>query len=1410
MAIALLGPLQVDAGGPLEPRDRVALTVLALHVGQVVAPGTFAEAIWGADPPASWPKQVQICVGRLRKILGAAAIQTVPGGYRLAVSEEAVDSCRFERLLERSQALAADGQADRAAATFARALALWRGPPLADVDRWPPARIEAARLEELRRTAEEDLLQVRLAAGEHRAVVAEAEALVAADPLRERRWAVLALSQYRSGRQGDALHSLRLARDTLAERLGVDPGHELTALEIAILRQDPTLQLFPTPVPASDSCPYKGLAAYDVEDGENFFGREADVATCVDRLSSTPILVVAGPSGCGKSSLARAGLVPALQELGRRCAVMVPGDDPPVRMVAALAGVDGPAVLVVDQFEELFALDQPPDRVAAFCRSLVRHAREQAPIVITVRSDYLGSMGVDPGFSRLVEQGVCLVGTLAGDALRAAIERPAALAGLRLEDGLTDLLLRDAEGEAGALPLLSHALAETWRCRDGPVLTVEGYRATGGIQGAVARSAERLHDNLSHEQRRTLRTVLLRLVSTSTAGEPVRNRVQTRSLVGDPGRAQVVTLLVQSRLLTADERTVEVAHEALVRAWPRLRSWLDEDVTGQQILGHLSVASEDWESLGRPDSELLRGMRLHAALDWDSAAAPDLTETERAFLDTSAAHAAAERRESADRAVRDARRNRRLRALLATTTLFLVLSLVAGLLAWGSRRDIGQQRDAALAAQEQAQIEALVNRSLAVRSTDRGVAALLAVEAYRRRPDARSWSALLSTFTAAPAFLGHQYLSGSSLTGTLVPETSTAVVVIDDGAPGVLDLTDGALEQRFAPGSRGRSLLAVSADGRLTARVSWSGDLASCDAPDGTPADSCAELSVYAVDTGRAVSGPLTIPFVPSGLDLSADGSLVAVAGGPEGAATWYRTGDGARVGDLPGLPESEAQSQERGELRFDGRYDTAAVAFGTDGTLFIGSLAGLVRAVDVATGDVVGSVELPPLSSESHLWTTPSGLLVAGGREALAAIDTASMTTRWSVDTGSGVHPETCPWLAVASSVERLYCGSYYGVIQERDLATGLATGGVLDPQNGSVGDLAVSSDGRELVAFGADAPIVSRWRLDGSGPITRLVAPGHVVYDGYDVTGTALLVASRQRGSTVSDDFTYFAVWDPLTDQASRTINDVEGLGWVGRGTLLGFVPDGQRIEYFDSVTGTIVEGDDLPLTAERAWPSGEGVRLYVGFADGDVWTVDVATRRRIGPTIRAGGYPASISATLDGAHVVVTAYEPDGPVTAIYDGASGRELRRGLAGVTLSSVSPNGTLIGATGGQITRYDFDTLAPVATFTAARGEINSMQFSRDGAIVLATSNDQTLSLYDVASGTRLGDPIPTAAPFIVPGFLHPDGDSLAVTAPEGVAIWDLAPAQLLEAACRTAGRNLTRAEWATYLASLGPYRDTC
>ena len=198
---------------------------------------------------------------------------------------------------------------------------------------------------------------------------------------------------------------------------------------------------------------------------------------------------------------------------------------------------------------------------------------------------------------------------------------------------MVDLLIREAEGEPGALPLLSHALSQTWARREGRTLTVEGYRETGGIRGAVAQSAEQVYEQVAPEQRAMLRDLFLRLVTPTPEGEPVRSRVPLRMVAASPDHERLIGLLVDARLVTSDDGALELSHEALTRAWPRLQTWLDDDVQGQRILRHSASLPIPGTRMGRPDSELYRGTRLAQALQWQQTTHPDLNATERDFLD---------------------------------------------------------------------------------------------------------------------------------------------------------------------------------------------------------------------------------------------------------------------------------------------------------------------------------------------------------------------------------------------------------------------------------------------------------------------------------------------------------------------------------------------------------------------------------------------------------------------------------------------------------------------------------------------------------------------------------------------------------------------------------------------------------
>ena len=576
--------------------------------------------------------------------------------------------------MTRARALLAVGESDRVAFLLEHALAQWRGPAFADLPEWPPARREAGRLDELRLEAQEMQVDAMLRSGQAREVLAQAQTLVRAAPLRERRWELLVLAQYQSGAQGEALRSLRQLRAVLARELGIDPSPEMLALEQSILNQDPRLLVAQARSGAAQ-CPWQGLKAYDVEDTERFFGRDADVEACLAILDRGSFVALVGPSGSGKSSLLRAGVLATLRRRGHRVVLVTPGPHPMQSLTALGADAPRGTVLAVDQCEEVFALCDDLEERRTFLERLAEEAQRR-PVLVTVRGDRLVLVTEHAGFSRLVEGGLHLVGALDEHGLRQAIERPAEQAGLVIEHGLVDVLVHEVRDDPGALPLLSHALLETWQRREGNTLTVDGYRASGGIHGAVAQSAEQLYGQIEPDQRRQLRDLVLRLVSPGAEGEAVRSRVPRRLVA--PAHDQLVEALVAARLVTSDDGVLEITHEALARAWPRLRGWLDDDVEGQRIRHHLSGAADAWDTLGRPDSELYRGVRLTRALDWQSRTEPTLTVTEHEFLAAAREASDAEERSAAEHARAQARLIRRLRIVLGGAAVLLVLALAAG------------------------------------------------------------------------------------------------------------------------------------------------------------------------------------------------------------------------------------------------------------------------------------------------------------------------------------------------------------------------------------------------------------------------------------------------------------------------------------------------------------------------------------------------------------------------------------------------------------------------------------------------------------------------------------------------------------------------------------------------------------
>src|SRR5215213_2572258 len=466
--------------------------------------------------------------------------------------------------------------------------------------------------------------------------------------------------------------------------------------------------------PATVLCPYKGLACFESADRELFFGRERLVAELVTHLVGPGLLGVVGPSGSGKSSLVRAGLLPALadgvlpssarwtravmrpgehplEELARVAhrvgpeaggAVGTAGDrdgaageegqaaDQPIRALTNTDTGDGQRrlVLVVDQFEEVFTSCHDQRERAAFLAALTAAAQAAdgyASVVLVVRADYYGDCAADRTLAELLAADHVLVGPMTAEELRRAIQGPAERAGLRLEAGLVEQLLDDVGGEPGGLPLLSCALLECWQHRQGRTLTLAGYHASGGVKGAVARLADRAFGRLDPGQQAAARRLLLRLAGPGEGELVVGRRVPLTELdlEHDPDLGAALRMLTEARLLTTAEATVEVAHEALLRQWPRLRGWLEEDTQGRALHRHLTRAAQEWQAGGRDSTELYRGARLAAALDWAGEHRADLNESERAYLDRSRQTAEHEVNQARQRVEQEARSNRRLRGL---------------------------------------------------------------------------------------------------------------------------------------------------------------------------------------------------------------------------------------------------------------------------------------------------------------------------------------------------------------------------------------------------------------------------------------------------------------------------------------------------------------------------------------------------------------------------------------------------------------------------------------------------------------------------------------------------------------------------------------------------------------------------
>jgi basic membrane lipoprotein Med (substrate-binding protein (PBP1-ABC) superfamily)/DNA-binding SARP family transcriptional activator len=711
----VLGELRVrradrpDAAVPLGgPKQRLVLALLLAAPNEVVSVDRLIDGVWGDAAPDTARHTLQGYISELRKAIGPS-IERDGSGYAVHAGMSELDSLELESLTSAGIAQVGPSPAE-AVATLDRALALWRGRPYHGFEDCAPLATEIARLEELHLGAVEHRLRALLALGRNTEVVTHLERLTREHPYREELRSLQMLALYRSGRQADALRAYQATRVILNEELGIEPSPALGRLEERILVQDPGLELavaHPDPElsavigPAEN--PFKGLQPFGEEDRDDFFGRDALCEQVISALrSGTPLVALVGPSGAGKSSALHAGIVPRLRDRDGPdrflVTTMQPGAHPYAHLEVALQRVgsmsaammsqlrDGPTgvlraasrlvdertrlVIVVDQLEEVFTSASEDER-AAFLAALAVLANEpgsRIQLLVALRADFYDRPLLHDDFADAFTRSVVHVMPLTPDELEAAAVRPLDRQGVGIEPRLVAELVADVRRQPNALPLFQYALTELFDRRNRDTLTLERYQQLGGLRLVVAGRADELYEHLDDAQRDAARQLALRLVTIDGDLE-ARRRVPASELtsleVDLVALQSVIEAFTRHRLLFVDRDpstgapTIEVAHEALLREWSRLRRWLDEGRADLRVHRALTGAVDEWLAAGRDPEYLLTGGRLAEYERWSQSSTFRLAGLERQYLDASIARREAAEREAAERLSEQARLQRR-------------------------------------------------------------------------------------------------------------------------------------------------------------------------------------------------------------------------------------------------------------------------------------------------------------------------------------------------------------------------------------------------------------------------------------------------------------------------------------------------------------------------------------------------------------------------------------------------------------------------------------------------------------------------------------------------------------------------------------------------------------------------------
>ncbi|MFF7472340.1 helix-turn-helix domain-containing protein [Streptomyces sp. NPDC008092] len=1124
--------------------------------------------------------------------------------------------------------------------------------------------------------------------------------------------------------------------------------------------------------------PYQGLARFEPGDQELFFGRDELAERTVRLMEEQLFAVLIGASGSGKSSLLRAGAMPRLakvvEEMGRgaELRLLTPGTRPATTHGRLLTpGPDEPhRIVVVDQFEEIFTLCRNRAERWLFVEQLLaaKDSGGRLRVVVAVGAGFHARCAEHQGLAEAMRSTSLTVGPMTREELRDAVVKPATAAGLRIERELTARIVEDVYDQPGALPMLSHALRETWRRRRSGVLTLAAYEEAGGVHGAIAAAAEDVYGRLSPDQAGTARRLLLALVAPGD-GAPDSSRPVRRADLGewpDPEVPVVLQRLSHARLVTVDEENVELAHDALITGWPRLRRWIEENRERLRMRRHLTEAARNWQEHGRDSGTLYRGVHLALAdaLFTRERLDGDLTARERAFLSASRVAHRMERWTAA-------RMRSRVRRLVVALTCAMCGALIAGQIAWHERGVAAAERSLAAARR----VADLADQD---RVTDPRTRTLLSIAAWRLAPLPETRAALVDALADPERDAFTDPDPGGGIHDFLTDSGRTLLGV----GGGRWSAWDVATHSRTGSGQLpDLPVTAVSPDGRTLA-LTGSGDVGG---PRLWRLPAAVDGPATTHDPGGHRTAAATIPGVGAYIVKGPDrtGQLRALTDDP---VVLERSAADAVILSADGRLAVVCAQDQPLTLRDVVRHRTVPgawqVSSGVDcasaspvldrtGTRLAAVTEAGIRVWDTTSGRQLADIVQP---GASHVAFTPDGRFLA--------VTEQDVTTVWRTS-------------AAAAPVFRHVS------------ADGPVTALAWDPGTPTLRCLT----GGTVHTFDLSVPLTSPW-LDRS--------PDHATFSPH---GSLLATAER-----VGEHYR-FRLRDTRT---GRVVGEPPALGAPVRSVagdtepLMAFSPDSRSFAYAGggpeahearfvvwNVTAHRVQAtlhpDDPSTVHSIALTQGGGKLLVarvnsVGSLTGEVWDTAHGTR-----TDRPRALAAALRAALGSGFAGPATALPYGLDTDVPHGPADRADVVALSpdGVHLATGGDLGS-VTVRGGREERNQDAVVPPGAVASGAR--VTALAFSPDGRTLAVGYGSGTLRVWDTATRQPLGGSLDTQGDAIRSLAFDADGNWLyAGGGHVPVRRYAVGPAQVVAGLCVRAGRNLTAGEWWSYLPDV-PYRRLC